>query len=49
MKTTKKNEILINKILKGLEKSYKKLLAEKKRNNEELIIMKDNKIIRVKP
>jgi len=37
------------KILKGLELSYEKLLAEKKAKNSELVILRDNKIITIKP
>ena len=37
------------KILKGLEKVYEKLLEFKKSKNSELVIMRDNKIVRVKP
>ena len=37
------------KILKGLELSYKKLLAEKKAKNGELVIIRDNKIVTIKP
>jgi len=37
------------KILKGLELTYEKLLAEKKAKNRELIILRDNKIISIKP
>ena len=49
MKTNEYNEELVNKILIGLEKSYQKLIATKKRNNEDLIILRDNKIVRVQP
>lgn len=38
-----------NKILKGLEKMYEKLLEFKKMKNSELVILRDNKIIRIKP
>ncbi|EPB65674.1 e3 binding domain protein, partial [Ancylostoma ceylanicum] len=38
-----------NKILKGLEKVYEKLIEFKKQKNSELVILKDNQIIRVKP
>lgn len=37
------------KILKGLEKAYERLLEFKKAKNSELVIMKDHKIVRVKP
>jgi hypothetical protein len=49
MNTKDEDEILVNKILEGLEKSYQKLLETKRRNNEELVILKDGKITRIKP
>jgi hypothetical protein len=49
LRTKDEHEILRNKILEGLEISYQKLLAYKKRNNQELVIMKDDKIVSVKP
>jgi hypothetical protein len=45
----KKLKELTDKILRGLELSNKKLHALKRRNNEELIILQDNKIVRIKP
>jgi hypothetical protein len=38
-----------DKILKGLEKVYEKLIEFKKLKNTELVIIKDNKIVRIKP
>ena len=38
-----------NKILKGLEKVYEKLLEFKKAKNSELVIWRDNKIVKIKP
>jgi len=38
-----------NKILKGLEKVYEKLLEFKKTKNSELVVMRDNKIVKIKP
>lgn len=38
-----------NKILKGLEKTYEKLLEFKKSKNSELVIIRDNKIVKIKP
>lgn len=38
-----------NKIVKGLEISFEKLLESKKKNNGTLIFSIDNKIIKVKP
>ena len=39
----------VDKILKGLELAYEKLLAEKRANNGELVILRDNKIVTIKP
>jgi hypothetical protein len=36
-------------ILEGMDKVYEKLIEFKKKMNTELVIMKDGKIIRVKP
>ena len=38
-----------NKILKGLETVYEKLIEFKKFKNSELVITKDNKIVKIKP
>jgi len=38
-----------NKILKGLEKAYEKLLEFKKSKNSELVVLRDNKIVKIKP
>lgn len=37
------------KILKGLEKVYEKLLEYKKIKNTELVVLRDNKIVKIKP
>jgi hypothetical protein len=37
------------KILKGMDKVYEKLIEFKKKMNSELVILKDNKIVRIKP
>lgn len=49
MTTTEKQTELYNKILLGLEKVYEKLLEFKKQKNSELVILKGNKIVKVKP
>lgn len=49
MTTTEKHIEEKNKILKGLEKVYEKLLEFKKSKNSELVILHDNKIVKVKP
>ncbi len=38
-----------NRILKGLEKVYEKLLEFKKSKKSEHVILQDNKIVRLKP
>lgn len=38
-----------NKILKGLEKAYEKLLEYKRVKNSELVLLIDNKIVKIKP
>lgn len=38
-----------NKILKGLEKTYEKLLEFKKSKNSDLVVLRDNKIVKIKP
>lgn len=37
------------KILKGLEKVYERLLEFKKLKNSELVVLRDNKIVKIKP
>lgn len=37
------------KILKGLEKAYEKLLEFKKTKNSELVILRNNMIVKIKP
>jgi hypothetical protein len=49
--TTKEKEsnVRVEKILKGLDLTYKKLLAEKKAKGGELVILHNNKIVTIKP
>jgi hypothetical protein len=37
-----------NKIVIGLEKAYEKMIAFKKERKSELVIIKDNKIVKIK-
>jgi hypothetical protein len=37
------------KILKGLEKTYEKLLEFKRSKNSVLVVIHDNKIVKIKP
>lgn len=38
-----------NKILKGLEKAYEKMIEFKKAKNSELVVIRDSKIVKIKP
>ena len=49
MTTVEKQIELRSKILIGLDKVYEKLIEFKKQKNTELVVMKDNKIVRIKP
>ncbi len=49
MTTTEKQTELYNKILLGLEKVYEKLLEFKKQKNSPLVILQDDKIVKIKP
>ena len=48
MNTQAKND-LVDKINKGLALNYQKLIAEKRAKNAEIVIMRDNKIVAIKP
>lgn len=48
MKDYKRNPE-ITKILSGMDKVYEKLIEFKKKNNSELVVMKGDKIVRIKP
>lgn len=48
MITIKKQIELRDKILVGLDKAYEKLIEFKKQKKSELVIMKDNKVVRIK-
>lgn len=45
----KKQRELHDKILLGLEKVYEKLIEFKRQKKSELVIMKDGKIVKIKP
>jgi hypothetical protein len=49
MTTVEKQLELKDKILIGLEKVYERLIEFKKQKNTELVIIKDNKIVKIKP
>jgi len=45
----KKEEEHLNKILKGLEIAYEKMIEFKRKKNSVLVVMKNNRIIEIKP
>jgi hypothetical protein len=45
----KESNIHVDKILKGLELAYERLLAEKRAKNGELVILRNNEIVTIKP
>lgn len=47
--TTEVRNIKKEKILIGLEKAYKKMIEFKKEKNSEIVILKENKIVHIKP
>lgn len=47
--TTKNRIARRDKILKGLEKAYEKMLEFKKEKNSEIVIIRENKIVKIKP
>jgi len=50
MKTTVEKQLeLREKIITGLELTYKRLIEFKKQKNSVLVIMKEGKIVKVKP
>lgn len=49
MTTVEKQIELKDKILIGLEKVYEKLIEFKKLKNTELVIIRDNRIVKIKP
>lgn len=49
MTTVEKQIELRDKIMAGLDKVYDKLLAFKKQKNSDLVVIKDNKIVKIKP
>ncbi len=49
MTTVEKQIEFRDKIILGLEKVYEKLIEFKKQKKTEIVIMKDNKIVKIKP
>jgi hypothetical protein len=49
MTTLKEQNELLEKILKGLERSYEKMIEFKKQKNSVIVVMRDDKIVKIKP
>ncbi len=49
MTTIKEQKELFDKISFGLEKNYEKLIEFKKQKGTDLVVMRDGKIVRIKP
>jgi hypothetical protein len=49
MTTIEKQTELHNKIILGLEKVYEKLIEFKKQKKTDLVILKDNQVVKIKP
>lgn len=49
MITVKEQIELRNKILKGLDLAYERMVEFKRFKKSEIVILKDNKIVRIKP
>ncbi|MBL7999653.1 MAG: hypothetical protein JNL32_13590 [Candidatus Kapabacteria bacterium] len=49
MTTIEQQAELKQKILLGLEIAYQKLIESKKQKNSELVVLKDNKVVSIKP
>lgn len=45
----KKSDEIRKKILFGLEKTYENLIEYKKYKKSDLVVLRDNKIVRIKP
>ncbi len=49
MITIEKQRELFDKIIFGLEKAYISLIESKKQNNTEIVILQNNKIVKIRP
>ena len=48
-KRERESNVHVNKILKGLELAYERLLIEKRAKNSELVVLRNNEIVTIKP
>ena len=49
MKNIKEQNELFEKIIKGMEKVYQKMIEFKKQKNSVIVVMRDDKIVKLKP
>jgi hypothetical protein len=49
MTTAEKQKVFYDKVIYGLERTYQKLIDEKKKNNSYLVVIRNNKIVNIKP
>lgn len=49
MTTIKEQDELLERIVKGLEKSYEKMIEFKRQKNSVIVVMRDDKIVKMKP
>ena len=47
--TNTERKLFREKLLKGLSLAYKRMIAEKRKNNQKIIIKKDGKIVTITP
>mgnify|MGYP000914908189 CR=1 FL=1 len=44
-----KKESLKDKLLKGLDVAYKRMIAEKRKNNQKIVVRREGKIVTINP
>ena len=49
MTTAEKQKVFYDKVIYGLERTYQKLIEDKKRNNSSIVVIRNNKIVKIKP
>ena len=47
--TEKESNARVSKILKGLDLTYEKLLADKRAKGQKIVVLRDNQIVKVAP
>ena len=44
-----KKDILEDKLLKGLDLAYERMIAEKRKNNQKIVVRREGKIVTITP